>query len=120
MDRNNYNIYENFFGDDDEHQISKKELAKQEYDYIKSKDSWGSDYTISFACILFNIEIVVYIFDGKDSYKHYHYFYFDNNKNNNDDKELLLLSFHNITILTYYTVYMKKILTLLYMNPLKC
>ena len=45
--------------------------------------------------MLFNIEIAVYFFDGKDSYKQYHYFYFENNQNNNDDKELLLLSYHN-------------------------
>ena len=36
---NNYNNFVNFFGDDDINQISKETLAKQEFEYIKSKDS---------------------------------------------------------------------------------
>ena len=93
---NNYKIYVNFFGDDDKKKKTKEELAKSELEYIKSKDSWGSDYTISIACILFNLEIAIYYFDGKDSYKQYHYFYNeDESKKDSNDRELLLLCYHN-------------------------
>ena len=44
--------------------IKKEEIALNEFEYIKSTDSWGSDYTISIACLLFNIDIVVYTFKG--------------------------------------------------------
>ena len=86
----------NFFGDDEKKKKAKEKLAKSELEYIKSKDSWGSDYTISIASILFNLEIAVYYFDGKDSYKQYHYFYNeDESEKDSNDRELLLLCYHN-------------------------
>ena len=88
---NNYEKYINFFGDDDRNHISKEELAKREFDYIKSKDSWGSDYTITIACLLFDLDIGVYIYNGKDELRPYHFFENVENKN----KDLLILSFHN-------------------------
>ena len=57
---NNYERYQNIFGDDDKNHITKEELAKKELEYIKSKDSWGSDYTITISCLLFNLNIAVY------------------------------------------------------------
>ena len=88
---NNYEQYVNFFGDDEKHNLSKEEIAEKEFKDIKSKDSWGSDYTISIICLLLNIEIAVYINDGSDVFKPYHYFKIYNNNQN----ELMILSFHN-------------------------
>ena len=50
---NNREAYDEFFGDDDANNKSKEELAEEEYNYIKSKDSWGRFYTIEIASILF-------------------------------------------------------------------
>ena len=38
---NNREEFDEFFGDDDANNKSKEELAEEEYNYIKSKDSWG-------------------------------------------------------------------------------
>ena len=46
---------------------TKEKLANPEQEYIKSKNSWGSDYTISIDFIVFNLEIEVHYFDGKNS-----------------------------------------------------
>ena len=71
---NNYKKFESFFGDDEKNKISKEILAKEEFDYIKSKDSWGSDYTITIASLLFNLNIVLYIFNNNNTeLKPYHF-----------------------------------------------
>ena len=87
---NNYEKFIDFFGDDDISGIKKEEIALNEFEYIKSKDSWGSDYTISIACLLFIIDIAVYTFNGLNEYKSYNLFTVENDKS----KELLILSYH--------------------------
>ena len=42
---NNYDKFINFFWDDEENNLTKEELAKKEFNYIKTNNSWGSDYT---------------------------------------------------------------------------
>ena len=64
----NYNQYLDFFGDDENNYLSIEEIAKRELDYIKLKDSWGSDYTISITCLIFNINNAVYVFNGSNEY----------------------------------------------------
>ena len=61
---NNYKDFLEFFGDDDAKNLKKEEIAKNELDYIKSNDSWGSHYTISIACLIFKIDIAVYTYEG--------------------------------------------------------
>ena len=89
---NNYKTFENFFGDDDANNISKETLAKLEFDYIKNSDSWGSHYTISIACLLFNIDIALYIKDNENNYKQYILFSQNHSVHN---RELCILEYHN-------------------------
>jgi len=89
---NNYKTFENFFGDDDANNITKETLAKLEFDYIKNSDSWGSHYTISIACLLFNIDIALYIQDNENNYKQYILFSQNQSINN---RELCILEYHN-------------------------
>ena len=89
---NNYKTFENFFGDDEANNISKETIAKLEFDYIKNSNSWGSHYTISIACLMFNIDIALYIKDNEDNYKQYILF----SQNSSDSqRELCILEFHN-------------------------
>ena len=100
---NNYKKFESFFGDDEKNKISKEILAKEEFDYIKSKDSWGSDYTITIASLLFNLNIAVYIFNNNNNeLKPYHFF--ENFENSNN--ELMILSYH--TNYHFELIYSKK------------
>ena len=87
----NYNQYLDFFGDDENNYLSIEEIAKRELDYIKLKDSWGSDYTISITCLIFNINIAVYVFNGNNEYIPYHFF----TNEISADEELMILSYHN-------------------------
>ena len=87
---NNYEDYLNFFGDDDLNNKTRESIAKEEYNYIKSKDSWGSDYTISIACLLFNLDIAVYTCDESGEFTPYHFF----ENYNTENKELMILSYH--------------------------
>ena len=66
--------------------------AKLELNYIKNKDSWGTHYTISICCLLFNIDIAIYIKGAEGNYKQYNLFSKDE-KNHNS--ELYILRFHN-------------------------
>ena len=100
---NNYKKFENFFGDEDRKNIPKEILAREEFDYIKSKDSWGSDYTISIASLLLNLDIAVYIFNNNNTeLKPYHFFQNFENENN----ELMILSYH--TNYHFELIYSKK------------
>ena len=85
-----YDNYLEFFGDDDANNITREEIAQNEFDYIKSKDSWGSHYTISIACLILNIDIAVYTYEGNNIYKPYNLFKIDN-----EEKELCILNYHN-------------------------
>ena len=92
---NNYLSYEYFFGNDKKRKKTREELAQSELEYIKSKNSLRSDYTISLICIVFNLEIAVYYFDGKDIYKQYYYLYFEDEvKKDFNEKELLILCYY--------------------------
>ena len=44
---NNYEIFTSFFGDDNSINVSKEQLAKEEYEYTKKQDSWGGDLQIN-------------------------------------------------------------------------
>ena len=44
--------------------ISKEQLADEEYNYIKQKDSWGGFHTIEIAYLVFNLSIGIYIDNG--------------------------------------------------------
>ena len=87
---NNYKDFLEFFGDDDAKNLNKEEIAKNELDYIKSNDSWGSHYTISIACLIFKIDIAVYTYEGNYIYKPYNLFKIDN-----EEKELCIMNYHN-------------------------
>ena len=87
---NNYEDFLEFFGDDDSKNLKKEDIAKNELDYIKSKDSWGSHYTFSIACLIFKIDIAVYTYEGNYFYKPYNLFKIDN-----DEKELCIMNYHN-------------------------
>ena len=56
-----------FFLDDERNKISKEILAREEFDYINSKDSWGSDYIITIVSLLFNPNIIIYIFNNNNT-----------------------------------------------------
>ena len=87
---NNYDNYLEFFGDDDSNNMTKEEIAKNEFDYIKSKDSWGSHYIIATACLILKIDIAVYTYEGNNIYKPYNLFKIDD-----EEKELCILNYHN-------------------------
>ena len=88
---NNYNKFEEFFGDDDLNNIPKETLAKIEFDYIKKSNSWGSHYTIAIACLLFNIDIALYILDNNDNYKKYNLF----SQKDNINRDLCILEYRD-------------------------
>ena len=79
-----------FFGDDDENNIKKEELAEDELNYIKAKNSWGGFHTIEIANIIFNISSAIYIDNGDENYKKYFYC-----ENLNEDAELMILLYKN-------------------------
>ena len=87
---NNRETFNDFFGDDDINNISKEEFANEEYNYIKSKDSWGGFHTIEIACILFGISIGVYTENGNNELIRYSY-----SENLKGGNKLMLLSYHN-------------------------
>lgn len=55
---NNYDKFTTFFGDDDNHNLTKEQLTKEEFEYTKEEDSWGGDLKINIFCIIFNNIIV--------------------------------------------------------------
>ena len=79
-----------FFGDDDGNNIKKEELAEDELNYIKAKNSWGGFHTIKIANIIFNISSAIYIDNGDENYKKYFYC-----ENLNEDAELMILLYKN-------------------------
>ena len=89
---NNYETFLEFFGDDDINHLSRELQAKLEFNYIKNKDSWGSHYTISICCLLFNIDIAVYVKGPEGNYKQYNLF---TNDDTNLNSELCILNYHN-------------------------
>ena len=86
---NNYKQYTEFFGDDETNNITKEEQAQNELEYIKKKDSWGTHYTIAIACLLFNIDIALYIKTDVNVYKCYYLFKIDKNEN----RELCIMEY---------------------------
>ena len=92
---NNYDKFINFFWDDEENNLTKEELAKKEFNYIKTNNSWGSDYTIAISCLLFDINIAIYIYDGDKLYKPYFIYESGDKNNQKNDNDLMILSFHN-------------------------
>ena len=88
---NNRDVFISFFGDDDINNITKEEQADYELECIKTKNSCGTHYTIAITCLLFNLIIAIYIYDGNSKYSRSNIFY--NNKKN--DSEIMILSFHN-------------------------
>ena len=84
----NYSIYENFFPNDDSINTNRETEAKQEYEYIKSKDSWGTYYCFEIACLIFNLSIGVYTFNGTNLYTKYFLF-----ENSNKEGELMLINY---------------------------
>ena len=87
---NNKELYLDFFGEDEKNNISKENLAEEEYNYIKQKDSWGGYHTIEIACLVFNISIGIYTDNGNNEYLRYSY-----SENSNKDAELMLLHYLN-------------------------
>ena len=87
---NNKELYLDFFGEDEKNNISKEQLAEEEYKYIKPKDSWGGFHTIEIACLVFNISIGIYTDNRSNEYLRYSY-----SENSNQDAELALLNYVN-------------------------
>ena len=58
---NNYEKFTSFFGDDDKLNLTKEQLAHDEFEYTKENNSWGGDLHINIFCILFNFDVAVYI-----------------------------------------------------------
>ena len=81
----NYNKFIDFFGDIDEQNLSKEEQAKVEFNYIKSKNSWGDHYTFEIASLIFKISIAVYTEIDNNNYKKYISYTLLNN-----DKDLMI------------------------------
>ena len=100
---NNYTQFENFFGDDEANILTKEQQAKKEFNYIQQKDSWGSHYTIAIACLLFNIDIALYIKTDVNLFKYYYLFKKDEKKN----RELCIMEYQ----INYHfnLIYSKKI-----------
>ena len=66
---NNYEDYLDFFGDDDANNLPREYFAKKELDYIKSKNSWGSHYTIAISFLLYNLDIALYVKENQNTFK---------------------------------------------------
>ena len=85
--KHKYVLFLNFFSDDDdENNISREILAKEEYDNIQNKDSWGNYHTFEIDCKIFNLSIGVYTFNGTYLYNKYCLF-----ENNYINSELVLI-----------------------------
>ena len=83
---NNYEIFTSFFCHEDIINVSKEQLAKEEYEYTKKQDSWGGYLQINiFFCILFNLNVAV--FNERNS-KYTIYFLFHN-------EEIIILLYVN-------------------------
>ena len=74
----NYLHFESFFSDDEANNISKEIIAKQEFEYIKANDSWGTYHTFEIACMIFNLSFAVYTYDGTNLFNKN--FLFENRK----------------------------------------
>ena len=68
---NNYDKLTTFFGDDDNHNLTKEQLAKEEYEYTKEEDSFGGDLQINIFCIIFYFYVAVF---NERNGKHHRYF----------------------------------------------
>ena len=79
---NNKELFVDFFGDDDKNNISKEQLAEEEYSYIKKKRFLWGFHTIEIACLVFNISIGIYIDNGNNEYIRYSY-----SENSNKDAD---------------------------------
>ena len=88
--KNNYEIYCDFFGDDEKNGIKKETLALKEFEYMKKKDSWGGDIQINIICIIFKLNICVF-YENNDAFKRYFLF----NIPNVENEELVLLLYVN-------------------------
>jgi len=87
---NNFNIFENFFGDDDNKNLKKETLAKEELEYTKKKDSWGGDIHINILCIILKVTIAVYY---ESNGKYLRYFLY--NLPNIEEEEIIILLYIN-------------------------
>ena len=87
---NNRKQFNEFFGDDELHKITKEKLADDEYNYIKKKDSWGGFITLEIACLIFYLSIAVYIDNGNEEYQRYSF-----SENKKENSELVLLEYVN-------------------------
>ena len=83
-------MFNDFFGDDDLNNKTKEEQAEEEYNYIKSKDSWGGFHIIKIECIIFGISIGVYTDNGNNEFVRYSF-----SENLKGDAKLMLLSYQN-------------------------
>ena len=88
--KNNYEIYCDFFGDDENNNIDKETLAKKEFEYMQKKDSWGGDIQINIICIILKLAICVF-YENNCVYKRYFLF----NIPNIENEELILLLYVN-------------------------
>ena len=79
-----------FFGDDDSINVSKEQLAKEEYEYTKKQDSWGGDLHINIFCIIFKIDVAVF---NERNGKYTRYFLF--HKEEIIDEEIIILLYVN-------------------------
>ena len=71
---NNYEDYLDFYGDDDANNLQKEYFSKKELDYIKSKNSWGSHYTIAISFLLYNLDIALYVKENQNTFKRLNFF----------------------------------------------
>ena len=74
--------------------MTKEELAKKEFNYIKTNNYWGSGYTIAISCLLFDINIAIYIYDGDKLYKPY-FIYESGDKNNQKNDNTTNICLYN-------------------------
>ena len=63
-----------FYGDDDANNLQKEYFSKKELDYIKSKNSWGSHYTIAISFLLYNLDIALYVKENQNTFKRLNFF----------------------------------------------
>ena len=92
----NYEKFTSFFGDDDINNITKEQLAKEEFDYTKKENSWGGDLHINIFCILFNCDVAVF---NERNGKYQKYFFFHIPEVNTEELIILLYGSHHYNLI---------------------
>ena len=81
-------LYLNIFWKGEKNNISKEQLAEEEYNYIKQKDFLERFHINEIAYLIFNISIGIYTDNWSNEYSRYSY-----SENSNQDAVLMLLNY---------------------------